>query len=132
LDSFAVSRTATNEHFPEISTSDLFAITDVFLFGFIVPILPYMLEVRLGVDPANVQALTSGLLAVHAAASFISSPIIGIFADRIPARKGPLMIGLCGELVSTLIVAIAPNRECSQSRSPFANIPLTLLRSLVL
>jgi MFS family permease len=81
-----------------------------------------MLEVRLRIDPANVQALTSGLLAVHAAASFISSPIIGILADRIPARKGPLMIGLCGELVSTVIVAVAPNRECSQSRSSWQTL----------
>jgi MFS family permease len=97
----------------ENSPLHLLATTDMFVFGFIIPILPYMLGDRLRVDPANLQALMSGLLAVHSAASFISLPIIGVLADRTPGRNVSLLKGLWGELASTVLVDIAPNRKCS-------------------
>lgn len=64
-----------------------------------------MLEVRLGLSPANNQTMISSLLAVYALTSIISSPIVGHFADKTSDRKGPLLLGLCAELLSTLVVA---------------------------
>lgn len=50
---------------------------DVFLVGFIVPILPHMLEERIGLDPPLTQTLTSSLLVETAFVEIIASPLIG-------------------------------------------------------
>ncbi|CAI7619681.1 unnamed protein product [Penicillium glandicola] len=79
-----------------------------FLFSFIVPILKYMLEDRLHLDPAETQFKTSTVLSTHALVCFISGPFVGSWADSIPSRKGPLLCSLTGEIIGTVIVATAP------------------------
>lgn len=71
-----------------------------------------MLEVRIGLDPSNTQTMISSLLAVHALTSAITSPIIGHYGDKTPDRKRPLLLALCGEMVSTLVVASTKQCVC--------------------
>ncbi|EZF28736.1 MFS transporter [Trichophyton mentagrophytes] len=82
---------------------------ETFLYGFIVPILGYMLEVRLHVDPSQTQSLTSSLLAIHGFMTLVAAPIIAHFADKTPNRRTPLLIALAACAVGTILVACSPS-----------------------
>lgn len=82
---------------------------DTFLYGFIVPILSYILEERLHIDPSYMQPLISAILAVHGIVAIVTSPIVGHFADQSPSRKTPLLLSLAGCLGGTVLVACAPS-----------------------
>ncbi|KAL4899592.1 hypothetical protein BDW74DRAFT_163218 [Aspergillus multicolor] len=88
------------------ATTSLFS--ECFLFGFIVPILPYMLETRLHRDPSQTQNLTTTLLTLYGAVSLISAPFIAHFADKTPSRKIPLLLALAACASGTVLVACAP------------------------
>ncbi|GME53332.1 membrane transporter protein [Neofusicoccum parvum] len=66
-----------------IATVAIGLFTDLFLYGLIVPILPYMLHDRLDVPKSDTQPYVSGLLTAYAAASVLFSPVAGVLADRI-------------------------------------------------
>lgn len=83
----------------------------MYLYSFVVPILPYMLEVRIHLDPSRTQAITSTTLAIYAFASIIASPIIGYYGDRVSSRKTLLLAGLCVEILATLALAWTKYRE---------------------
>ncbi|KAJ5178342.1 major facilitator superfamily domain-containing protein [Penicillium coprophilum] len=80
-----------------------------FLYSFIIPILQFILEDRLQLDPAKTQTTTSALLSTHAFVCFISGPFIGSLADKISSRKVPLLLSLGGEILGTIIIAAAPS-----------------------
>ncbi|KAH7243306.1 major facilitator superfamily domain-containing protein [Fusarium redolens] len=86
-----------------IVTTCSFAIfTDIFLYGVIVPILPFSLQDRIGISINRVQYWVSIALAVFGAALLAGSPIWGYLADRIHNRRVPMLIGLivlCGATV---------------------------------
>jgi len=75
--------------------------TDLFLYGLVVPILPFILTDRLAIPKHEVQIWTSILLASYAGASVVFSLPAGIIADRLPARQGPFLAGLLALLAST-------------------------------
>jgi MFS family permease len=60
---------------------------DTFLYGFTVPILPYMLEHRMGLDTSKMQSLTSIVLSWTALVSVISSPIVGNLMDGLGSKR---------------------------------------------
>lgn len=66
--------------------------TELFLYSLVVPVLPFMLQDRVGVDKDEVQSYVSGLLTAYAAASVISSPFAGILADRLSTRQAPFLV----------------------------------------
>ena len=86
-----------------------FCNTDTFLYGYIVPILSYMLEDRLQVHSSRTQTLTSAILAIHGAVAIVTGPIIGHFADQSSNRKTSLLYSLSASLVGTVLVACAPS-----------------------
>ncbi|OJJ88496.1 MFS transporter [Aspergillus glaucus CBS 516.65] len=88
------------------STMTVALFAETFLFGFLVPILSYMLEGRLHLDPSRTQPLTSTLFTVHGFFGLISAPVIAHFADKSPNRKIPLLIALAGCFVGTLMIAL--------------------------
>ncbi|KAJ4358010.1 uncharacterized protein N0V89_002589 [Didymosphaeria variabile] len=92
-----------------VFTATLGLFTENFLYGFVVPILPYMIEVRLGLDPAYTQRFTTELLFILGLISVPSAPIIGHFADKTTSRKVPLLISLVGCTIGTLLVALTPS-----------------------
>ncbi|KAL5409116.1 hypothetical protein PMIN06_009890 [Paraphaeosphaeria minitans] len=92
-----------------IFTATLGLFTENFLYGFVVPILPYMLEKRLELDPAFTQRFTTELLFILGLISVPAAPIIGHFADKTTSRKIPLLMSLAGCSVGTLLVALTPS-----------------------
>jgi MFS family permease len=67
--------------------------TDLFLYALVVPILPFLLQDRLGIPPADAQPHTSGLLAAYSGASVLFSIPSGWIADRFSARKPTFFAG---------------------------------------
>lgn len=59
-----------------------------------IPILPFALIVKVGVEENDVQRWTSIFLGVYGAALAIGSPICGWFADRSISRRLPFLFGL--------------------------------------
>lgn len=88
-----------------ITTIGIGIFTDLFLYGLIVPVVPFMLEDRVGVPRSEVQKDVSMLLAVYAGASVILSPVCGVLADKMSTRQLPFLLGLTALLLSTLLFA---------------------------
>ena len=78
-----------------VATVGVGLFTDLFLYGLIVPILPSILEDKVGVPDSQVQGNVSGLLAAYAAASVVTSPFAGILADRLSSRQAPRFTRPC-------------------------------------
>lgn len=105
---------------------------DLYLYSFIVPIIPYMLIERIQIDPANVQAVTSALLANYALVCLISSPIVGHYADKTTDRKTPLLVALAFELTSAVTVAGTTNCEFASLKDAFPNIHFNLAAQILI
>ncbi|KXG49863.1 Major facilitator superfamily domain, general substrate transporter [Penicillium griseofulvum] len=80
--------------------------TDEMLFAFMVPLLPYIFENRLGLDTSLTQRLTSIFLVEGALISIVSSPFIGNIADRASSKKVLLLVLLVLTLISVLCLSI--------------------------
>ncbi|KAL8950274.1 MAG: hypothetical protein Q9222_003678 [Ikaeria aurantiellina] len=78
--------------------------TDIFLYGIIVPVVPFALTNRAHIAQANVQRWVSVLLAVYGAALLASAPICGWLADRSSSRRLPLLVGLLALAGATLML----------------------------
>ncbi|KAF9892658.1 hypothetical protein FE257_001060 [Aspergillus nanangensis] len=78
-----------------------------FRYGFVVPMLPYILEDRNHVEPSDTQRLIYLVLTVYGAVAVISGLLVGYWADRIKSRKSPLILGLSVALVGTIVLATA-------------------------
>ena len=78
--------------------------TDIFLYGIIVPVVPFALTKRARVAEKDVQHWVSVLLAVYGAALLASAPICGYLADRSTSRRLPLLIGLLALAGATLML----------------------------
>ena len=81
--------------------------TDLFLYGIVVPILPYLLVDRVHLPQDQIQSHVSGLLAAYAGASVLFSPLAGIIADRFSkSRQLPFLIGLLALVLATLLLGL--------------------------
>ncbi|KAJ5160180.1 MFS transporter [Penicillium canariense] len=80
---------------------------EMFLYGFLVPMLPYMLEERMHQDPKQTQRLTSVSLALHGLVSVFGGPLMGHLADKAPNRQIPFLVALVGCIIGTFMVACA-------------------------
>jgi MFS family permease len=82
------------------------AFTDLFLYGLIVPVLPFLLKDRIDIPESQIQDTISMLLAVYAAASCFSSPVAGVLADKFASsRQLPFTISLVMLVVATVMFA---------------------------
>jgi MFS family permease len=88
-----------------ISTVAIGLFTDLFLYGLIVPVLPFMLRQRLDLPQDKVQSYVSALLAAYAGASVLCSLPAGWIADRTNARQLPFLSGLAALLGATILLA---------------------------
>ena len=91
------------------STVAIGMFTDLFLYGLVVPVLPYVLQERVGIPQDQVQAHVSGLLAAYAGASVIFSPVAGYIADRTSSRQLPFLSGLAALLAGTILLYVGQN-----------------------
>ena len=102
-----------NNHSEEIRSYLMteIASVDEMLFAFMVPLLPYIFENRLGLDTSLTQRLTSLFLVEGALISIISSPFIGNIADRASSKKALLLVLLVLTLISVLCLSITTSRK---------------------
>lgn len=89
-----------------VTTVSAAVFTDLFLYGIVVPVLPFALTSRAGVAPNDVQTWISILLAVYGAALLAASPFCGWFADRSSSRRLSLLIGLAALGGSTIFLTV--------------------------
>lgn len=87
-----------------VSTVGIGLFTDLFLYGLVVPILPFILQDRVNLPHDQIQSHVSGLLAAYAGASVLFSPPAAILADRLPTRQLPFLVGLTALLLATLLL----------------------------
>ncbi|KAK4626458.1 hypothetical protein CLAFUW4_04323 [Fulvia fulva] len=80
--------------------------TDIFAYGIVVPVFPFALTERAGIDQSDIQSWTSIFLAVYGAALLVASPIFGWLADRMKSRQIPFMIGLLLLGASTAMLTV--------------------------
>ncbi|KAK5661272.1 hypothetical protein OQA88_11166 [Cercophora sp. LCS_1] len=80
--------------------------TDIFLYGLIVPVIPFSLSVQAGVPENEVQHWTAILLAVYNAALCVGSPFAGLYADYTSSRRTPLLLGLLALAGATLLLCL--------------------------
>lgn len=80
--------------------------TDLFLYGLIVPILPFLLRDRIDLPQSQVQSYVSGLLAAYAGASVVCSLPAGIIADKVQTRQAPFLGGLAALLAASVMLAV--------------------------
>lgn len=93
---------------------------DNLLYTFIVPILPYMVGHRLGLDPEYTQRMTLALLSQGSFVSIIAKPLISRYTDKSGSKQTRLLIALVVCLVSTAGLALAtsggfPTQPCRES-----------------
>ena len=89
-----------------VTTVGIGLFTDLFLYGLVVPILPFILQDRVHMPQEQIQSNVSGLLAAYAAASVVFSPPAGMLADRLPTRQLPFLVGLVALLLATLLLLL--------------------------
>ncbi|RIB02726.1 major facilitator superfamily domain-containing protein [Gigaspora rosea] len=77
--------------------------TDMLVYGIIVPILPLIVQERLGMDSTS----TGLLFGCYALGLLVSTPICAILSDRYHTRKIPMMVGMAGLSICTLLFGIA-------------------------
>lgn len=87
------------------TTVNLAVFVDIFFYSLIIPVLPFALSAQVGVAEDKVQYWLSILLAAYGAALFVSSPIVGIYADHTSSRKWPLLLGLVALAGATVLLA---------------------------
>jgi MFS family permease len=83
--------------------------TDIFLYGVIIPVIPFAIQERAGVGAGDVQYWTSVLLAVYGGAMLVGSPIAGWVADASNSRRIPFIVGLVALAASTLLLCLGRN-----------------------
>ncbi|KAL4904294.1 major facilitator superfamily domain-containing protein [Aspergillus multicolor] len=78
-----------------------------FLFSFIVPIMPDILEDRLHVAPSRIQMFTSIILSMNALLTIVIAPYTGHLSDQV-ARKNTLMLwSYAVNVVGTVVTALS-------------------------
>lgn len=78
--------------------------TDLFLYGLVVPVLPFLLQDRLGLPADQVQSHVDALLVAYAAASVLFSPVAGYVADKTATRQAPFLLGLVTLMLATALL----------------------------
>lgn len=86
-----------------VATVGIGIFTDLFLYGLVVPILPYLLEDAAHVPRSEIQKHVSGLLTVYGGASFLLAPFVGYIADKSKSRQAPYLCGLSACIAATVL-----------------------------
>jgi MFS family permease len=76
----------------------------MFLYGVIVPVIPFAIGSRSHVGDDQVQYWVSVLVAIYGASLLAFSPICGWLADRGSSRRLPLLLGLFALLGATILL----------------------------
>jgi MFS family permease len=80
---------------------------DIFLYGVIVPVIPFALQQRIGIPFRHVQHWVSILLAVYGGSLLFFSLLAGYWADKMDTRRWPFLTGLLMLVGSTVMLCLA-------------------------
>ncbi|RKF65367.1 putative MFS-type transporter C18.02 [Golovinomyces cichoracearum] len=89
-----------------ITTISMAMFTDLFLYGLIVPTLPFILSNRLHIPSDDMQKSISLLLSFYGGASVLISLPAGYIADLLPSRQPSFLCGLSAMFISTALLWI--------------------------
>lgn len=89
-----------------ISTVATAIFTDLFVYGIVVPVLPFALVERADINPNKIQTWISIFLAVYGAALLTAAPVCGWYADRVSSRYWPLLLGILALGGSTAMLCV--------------------------
>ncbi|KIW86657.1 uncharacterized protein Z519_12712 [Cladophialophora bantiana CBS 173.52] len=89
-----------------VSSCTLAIFTDCFLYGIVVPVLPFALSQRAGIAPENVGIWSSALLACYAGTWLLASPLAGYLTDYFTSRRTTFVIALLTLSVATILLYI--------------------------
>ncbi|CAK7271657.1 hypothetical protein SEPCBS119000_004718 [Sporothrix epigloea] len=89
-----------------VSTVCLSIFTDIFLYGLIIPVMPFALTARAGIPHDELQRWNAILVATYGIALFVGSPLVGIYADHTSSRRLPLLLGLIALAASTVLLCV--------------------------
>ncbi|KAF2420715.1 MFS general substrate transporter [Tothia fuscella] len=78
--------------------------TDLFLWGVIIPILPFLLSDRLHIPPAEVEQNISWLLSSNSLGALLFSPIAGLLANKVRSKQILFLFGLGCLIVATVLL----------------------------
>jgi MFS family permease len=90
-----------------LSTVAIGQFTDLFLYGLMIPVLPFLLRDRLDVPPNAIQGHVSLLLAAFSAGSLVFSVPAGWLADWTTNRQTPYLLGLVSLMAATIALTFA-------------------------
>jgi MFS family permease len=79
----------------------------MFLYGIIVPVIPFAIQERSHIDNGRVQYWVSILIAIYGTSVVAFSAIFGYLADRGSSRRSPLLVGLLALLGSTVLLNVS-------------------------
>ena len=80
--------------------------TDGFIYGIIIPVLPFSLPSRADIPERDVQYWTSILIASFGFAKLVGSPALGWLADRNPSKHSFLLGGLLLQGAAALLLGL--------------------------
>uniref|UniRef100_A0A060T046 ARAD1C13750p n=1 Tax=Blastobotrys adeninivorans TaxID=409370 RepID=A0A060T046_BLAAD len=89
-----------------VFTITMAVFTDIFLYGVIVPVIPFAFEQRMGVSAQATQMWVSKSLAVYAAAMAVGSIVFGYLSDRLANRRATMLAGLVVLVAATIILCL--------------------------
>lgn len=87
-------------------TAFVASFTEGFLYGAIVPVLPFSLVERSGVSEENVQFWLSVFLMTFGIAMTVGAPTAGWAVSRAASRKTPFLVGLIIAFMATLLFCL--------------------------
>lgn len=80
---------------------------DIFLYGVIVPVIPFALQQRIGIPFRHLQHWVSILLAVYGGSLLFFSLLAGYWVDKMDTRRWPFLTGLLLLVGSTVVLCLA-------------------------
>uniref|UniRef100_A0A060SZU6 ARAD1C11352p n=1 Tax=Blastobotrys adeninivorans TaxID=409370 RepID=A0A060SZU6_BLAAD len=89
-----------------VTTIGLAVFTDIFLYGVIVPVIPFAFERRMHVNHNDVQMWVSKSLAVYSVGLIVGSIVFGYLADRMRNRRTSMLLGLVVLVAATIILCL--------------------------
>lgn len=81
--------------------------TDIFLYGILVPVLPFALTDRVGVPHDDIAKWNGILLALYNLGLCVGSPVFGFYADYTSSRRLPFLLGLIALAAATLLLCLS-------------------------
>ncbi|KAK9234676.1 major facilitator superfamily domain-containing protein [Lipomyces kononenkoae] len=89
-----------------LTTVSLAVFIDIFLYGVIIPIAPYVVQYRIKVPPGQVQRDVTYSIVAYAAGLLVGSPVIGYLTDIFQNRRYFMLTGLVALLLSTVLLCL--------------------------